>query len=116
MATFEKKKLSGGGATNFPLFITNTIPGGTIIHQTGSSSTILDEIWLWGYNPNSTAQTITIYFFSTSPVIVTIEPYSQVLIFPGLLLAGDGTNGSAIYGEASVYEMIVYGYVNRITP
>jgi hypothetical protein len=82
----------------------------------------MDEVWL--YATNSTAADITLNVLYGGTNFTTdilfegvIEAYGgNVLICPGLILRGNGTVGSTIYGNASVLSGInIFGYVNRIS-
>jgi hypothetical protein len=121
MATYSKQLLSES-VNGKSIVITQTGVDTTTIHTTQVSSSILDEVWL--YATNSTAADILLVVlcggtdFSSDVLFEgVIEAYSgNVLICPGLILKGNGTAGSTIYGNASVASGInIFGYVNRIS-
>jgi hypothetical protein len=121
MATYSKQLLSGS-TNGKSIVIAATGTNTTTIHTTGTSNSVLDEVWL--YATNSTAADIMVNIlyggtdFSTDVLFEgVIEAYSgNVLICPGLILRGNGTAGSVIYGNASVANGInIFGYVNRIS-
>ena len=93
----------------------------TIIHQTLPSIDALDEVWLYATNSTMSDIMLNVLYggnnFNTDIVFEgIIEAYAgNVLICPGLILRGNGTTGSIIYGNASVLNGInIFGYVNRI--
>ena len=121
MATYSKQLLSqsiDGKAVN----ITATLSSTTLIHTTLSSSSVLDEVWL--YATNSTSSDITfnllyggINFINDILFEGVIEAYAgSVLICPGLIARGNDTTGFSIYGSStSISGINVFGYVNRIS-
>jgi hypothetical protein len=126
MATYEKIKLSGGGNHNAPVDISASLITSSwiTIHETGTSSTILDEVWLWVSNPSST-DTANLYMRchnGSTGVIVSsfvIPPATSVLALGGYPISGNGSVGQRIqfydFSSADTNSM-AYGYVNRITP
>lgn len=119
MANFSKVNLSGstGGQA---IKLTATASTGNTIHSTGTSSTILDEVWIYAYNGSSTTTTLTIQYGGTTAVDndikVTLNAQAGLtLVVPGLLLAGTGSVARTIYAYASTANVVtVSGYVNRI--
>ena len=121
MATFSKVLLSGStngrmikvGATSTP---------GTTIHATGTSSTIIDEVWLYAVNSDTTDRKLTIeYGGTTSPddlIEFTVTAESGLyLVVPGLVLTGTGSAATTIRAFAATTNVIsIGGYINRITP
>lgn len=128
MATYEKKKLSESSQGE-AIWLNNMAPGGVIIHQTGTSSTVLDELWLWCKNSDlNNSYNVTIYLgesASNSPMfeqhnVITFEvpPNSIYSIFQGAIFSGSGASTFKIKGETpeAIGFTSVFGYVNRITP
>jgi hypothetical protein len=120
MTNFTKLNLSGStGGT--PVKVVATATAGTTIHTTGTSATVLDEIWLYANNTDTTDRKLTIeYGGTTSPdnlIEITIPAESGlVLVIPGLLLSGDGTSGRVVRAFAATANVInITGYVNRIS-
>jgi hypothetical protein len=120
MATFSKVKLSGS-TNGRGISISQTGTLGNTIHATGTSSSTLDEIWLYANNTHSSAVTLTIEFggaTTTSDLIqvsLPATPSGLVLVCPGLILSGTGaavTTVTAFAGTASKVE--IFGFVNRI--
>jgi hypothetical protein len=126
MATYEKIKLSGGGNHNRPVSINQSLFTGNwvTIHQTGTSSTILDEVWLWVSNPSSTdtANLLMRCHNSLTGVNVSrfvIPPATSILALGGYPISGDGSVAERIqfYDFSSAdTASVAFGYVNRITP
>jgi hypothetical protein len=124
MATFTKVKLSYGGDHNRPIDPAWGSDAWIPVHQTGTSSTILDEVWLWISNPNTvyTAEILVrVHNGSTGVNIarVVIPPKTMVLALPGHPVCGDGTISEKVEVlDASLEDSnsVVFGYVNRITP
>ena len=121
MATFSKHLLSGSTGGQ-PVLVAATATAGTLIHATGTSSTILDEIWLYAQNDHTADLLLTIEFGGvTSPnnlIRQTVTSRSGlVLVISGLLLAGDGSAARNVRAFcASANLVTLSGYVNRITP
>lgn len=122
MATIEKTILSGsiGGR---PIKITGNATGSaTTIHSTGTSSTIVDEVWLYAQNSSTTGSALFIQFGGTTEpddlLSFGIEPKSGLFILsPGLPLSGTGQDSRSIKAYAQVTGSVnITGYVNRITP
>ena len=95
---------------------------GTLIHTTGTSLTILDEIWLYAFNSDTADRVLTIEFGGpTAPDqnIVLNIPFKSglVLVVPGLPLTGSGTVALTVKAFAAAANVItVLGFCNRITP
>lgn len=120
MANYTKLNLSGSTGGQ-PILVSASATPGTNIHTTGTSSSELDEIWLYANNTSATDVKLTIEFGGTaSPnnlIEVTITAESGlVLVIPGLLLSGDGTAGRSVKAFAGTGQVInITGYVNRIS-
>jgi hypothetical protein len=121
MATYTKQLLSQS-TNGKSIVITATGANTTTIHTTQASSDIMDEVWLYATNSTAADVTLNVLYggtdFSTDILFEgVIEAYAgNTLICPGLILKGNGTAGSSIYGNASVASGInIFGYVNRIS-
>lgn len=120
MATYSKQLLSGS-TNGRPVKVVATASSGTLIHATGTSSSIIDEVWLYAYNSDTAARTLTIQFGGTTAVDddirVTIPSQSGLtLVVPGLILTGTGAAANNVRAYASVTNVVtVSGYVNRIS-
>lgn len=120
MATFTKVALSGS-TQGKGIKVVATASTGTTIHATGTSATIIDEIWLYAYNSSTAAVALTIQFGgTTSPdndIRVSIPSQSGLtLVVPGLFLTGTGAAANTVYAYAGTTNVVtVSGYVNRIS-
>lgn len=120
MATFSKQILSGS-TNGAPIKVAATASTGTTVHATGTSNSILDEIWLYAYNSAATSVVLTIqYAGTTSPdndIKITMPSQSGLtLILPGLVLRGTGSAATTVYAYAGTANVITLsGYVNRIS-
>ena len=117
MATYQKLKLSqdtvGSGIwLGFGPAVT--------IHTTGTSSSVLDEVWLYAHNNDiSGSANIQIEIGGTNTIKQSIPASSGlVLVLPGILVSGTGGSGTNITGSdaSGGGTVTVVGYVNRITP
>lgn len=119
MATFTKTLLSSS-STGAPTTVVATASTGTTIHATGTSSTTIDEIWLYANNTSTSPVLLTVQFGGTGAVQhakpITLAPQSgDVLIVAGLPLTGTGAAASTVYAFAGTASVItISGYVNRI--
>lgn len=120
MATFSKQLLSGSTGGRL-IKVAATASTGTTIHATGTSSSIIDEVWLYAVNSDTTARKLTIeYGGTTSPddqIELTVAAESGlVLVVPGLILAGTGAAARTVTAFcATANVVLIGGYVNRIT-
>jgi methylmalonyl-CoA mutase cobalamin-binding subunit len=118
MATYSKQALSGG-AQGVPIAVVATASTGTTIHATGTSSTTIDEIWLYATNTSSAAVVLTIQYGGTATlnqIQQTIPANSGLtLIVPGLILTGTGAAANTVYAYAGTASVVnISGYVNRV--
>jgi hypothetical protein len=120
MATFSKVLLSGS-TQGKAIKVAATASTGDTIHATGTSSSIIDEVWLYAYNAHTAAVTLTIQFGGTSSpdndIKISIPQTSGLtLVVPGLVLTGTGSAANTIYAYAGTTNVItISGYVNRIS-
>ena len=119
MATYSKVLLSGSSQGQ-PITVVATSSTGTTIHATGTSSTTIDEVWLYANNTSTSPVLLTVQFGGTGAVQhakpITLAPQSgDVLIVAGLPLTGTGAAATPIYAFAATGSVItISGYVNRI--
>lgn len=119
MAQFTKTLLSGS-TQGRGIKVVATASSGTTIHATGTSSSTIDEVWLYAYNSDTTARLLTVQWGNTtSPdddIKVTIPAQSGlVLVAPGLTLTGTGSAANTIRAFAAAANVVtIHGYVNRI--
>jgi len=120
MATYSKVLLSGSSQGQ-PIIVSASASIGTTIHATGTSASILDEIWLYANNTSTSPVLLTVQFGGTGSVQhakpITLSPQSgDVLIVAGLPLTGTGSAATNIYAFAATASVItISGYVNRIS-
>ena len=120
MATFSKQILSGSTGGRL-IKVAATATTGTTIHATGTSDSIIDEIWLYAVNSDTTARKLTIEFGDTSApddlIELTIAAESGlVLVVPGFPMVGTGSAARTVTAfAASANVVMIGGYVNRIT-
>lgn len=106
---------NGSGGT----VVRQDVPAGTTIHQTTTTSTTLDEVWLYAYNSDISPRLLVIQYSGSTyiddDIKITIPPQSGLtLVVPGLILANSGS-ANFIYAYASAANVItISGYVNRI--
>lgn len=118
MATFTKTILSGS-TDGRAIKVAATSGTGTTIHTGSTTSTTLDEIWLYAQNTSTSAVKLTVQWGgTTSPddeIELTVQPEAGlVTIAPGLLIRGNATAlvVRAFAGTANV--ITIHGFVNRI--
>jgi hypothetical protein len=117
MATYEKKKLSED-PTGAGIWLGYSFDGETV-HTTGTSANILDELWLYISNIDTSPKPCSIDINETTTVTVFVPGSSGMfLVLPGILVSGTGTVGTSLLvkDNSGSGSMTVYGYVNRITP
>lgn len=120
MATFTKTLLSGS-TQGKAIKVAATASTGTTIHATGTSSSVIDEVWLYAYNSSTGPVTLTVeYGGTTAPdqnIKIDVPPTSGLtLVVPGLILTGTGAAANTITAFAGTTNVItISGYVNRIS-
>jgi hypothetical protein len=118
MASFTKVLLSGS-TQGKGIKVAATATAGTTIHTTGTSATVLDEIWLFATNNDTASIVLTIEFGSASTddnIVLTIPSKAgETLVVPGLILRGNGSAGLTVAAFAATTNKItITGYINRI--
>jgi hypothetical protein len=120
MATYTKVLLSGS-TYGEPETVVATSSPGTTIHATGTSATVIDEVWLYANNTSTSPVLLTVQFGGTSAPQyskpITLAPQSgDVLIVAGLPLTGTGSAANTVYAFAATASVItISGYINRIS-
>lgn len=119
MATFSKQFLSGSTNGRGILVAATSTPG-TTIHATGTSASIIDELWLYAHNTSASGVKLTIELGGTGTadlIEYTVAAESGLyLIAPGLILRGTGSAATTVAAFAATTNVInIFGYVNRIT-
>lgn len=122
MANAVAKIPFSGSTQGQAVLVVATATAGTTIHTTGTSATVIDEVWLWLFN-STTADVVTTIEFggATAPnqnIVLTVPFRSGlVLAVPGLPLLGSGAASLTVKAFAATASVVtVSGYVNRITP
>jgi hypothetical protein len=118
MATYSKVLLSGS-TQGKGIKVAATATAGTTIHTTGTSATVLDEIWLYATNNDAASIVLTVEWGSASTddnIVLSIPPKSgATLVIPGFVLRGNGSAGLTVAAFAGTTNKItIDGYVNRI--
>ena len=122
MATFTKLALQPAGTTGdgLGLLVAATATTGTAIHTASATATTIDELWLYGYNDDTSSVVLTIeYGGVTSPKDViksTMQAQAGlVLLVAGLVVQGNATAKIVRAFAATANKVSIFGYVNRIT-
>jgi hypothetical protein len=122
MATFTKLALQPAGTTGTGLgiLVAATSTAGTAIHTASATATTIDEIWLYAVNTHTSDIKLTIEWGeATEPngnIEYTVKAENGLyLIVPGLLLQGNATAKVVRAFAATANEIVIHGYVNRIT-
>lgn len=120
MATYSKVVLSAS-TNGRPIKVTATSSTGTTIHATGTSSSIVDEVWLYAVNTSASDVLTTVeYGGTTNPddrIQISVPAQSGLfMLTPGLVLTGTGSAANTIRVYAASANVInIVGYVNRIS-
>lgn len=118
MATYSKLILSNS-IDGRAIKVAATASPGTTIHTGSTTTTTVEEIWLWAQNTDTTARKLTVQWGgTTSPddeIELTVGAESGlVLVAPGLLLKGNATALVVRAFAATTNVITIHGYVNRI--
>lgn len=119
MATFSKQILSGS-TDGKAIKVAATATAGTTIHTGSTTTTTLDEVWLYAVNTSASDVKLTIEWGGTaSPddhIEYTVKAENGLyLIVPGLILKGNATALVVRAFAATANVICISGYVNRIT-
>lgn len=116
MATYTKQFLtSSDNGEPIKVVATSGAGSGTAVHV--PHATLIDEVWIYAVNTDSTARKLTIEFGGTSApdnlIEQTIQPESGlVLVIPGLPLSGSKPV-TAFCATTNV--VLLAGFANQIT-
>ena len=108
-----------GSVQGKPVTVVATATVGTTIHTTGTSATVIDELWIYAYNSYGSDQVLSIEFGGvTLPITVTVPSKAGLmLVIPGFPLLGNGSVALVVTAFAPQASTITLsGFVNRITP
>ena len=119
MATFTKQILSNS-TDGKAIKVAAIATAGTLIHTGSTTTTTLDEVWLYAVNTSASSVKLTIEWGeATAPdgnIEVTVQPEAGlVTIIPGLLLQGNATAKVVRAFAATANVICIHGFVNRIT-
>ena len=119
MATFERIVLSGS-TDGRAIKVAATATAGTTIHTGSTNTAVLDEIWLYAMNTDTTARKLTVEWGGTTApddlIEVTIPAEAGLtLVAPGLMIKGNSTALVVRAFAATANVVTIYGYVNRIS-
>lgn len=119
MATFSKQILSGS-TDGKAIKVAATATAGTTIHTGSTTTTTLDEVWLYAQNTSASDVKLTVEWGGTaSPddhIEYTVKAENGLyLIVPGLILKGNATALVVRAFAATANVITIHGYVNRIT-
>ena len=122
MPSLSKLALQPAGTTcdGLGILVTATATAGTAIHTASSTTTTVDELWLYAYNNHSASILLTIeYGGVTAPKDVIKQTLTAqnglVLVVAGLLIQGNATPKVVRAFAATGSQISIFGYVNRIT-
>lgn len=118
MATYTKQILSGS-TDGKGVLVAATATAGTLIHTGSTTTTTLDEIWLYAVNTSTSSVKLTIEWGeATAPngnIEVTVLPEAGlVTVIPGLLIKGNASALTVRAFAGTTNVIVVHGFVNRI--
>lgn len=118
-AIYSKAMLSGSTDGKGVLVVATATPG-TTIHTGPSTTNIIDEVWLYISNSDSSSHLVTIQWGgTTSPndyIVTTVAAYAgMAIVVPGLVIQGNATPLVVRAFADTASKVSIMGYVNRIT-
>lgn len=118
MATYTKNILSGS-TDGKGILVAATATAGTLVHTGSTTTTTLDEIWLYAVNTSTSSVKLTIEWGeATAPngnIEVTVLPEAGlVTVIPGLLIKGNASALTVRAFAGTTNVIVVHGFVNRI--
>jgi len=119
MATFTKQILSNS-TDGKAIKVAATATAGTLIHTGSTTTTTLDEVWLYAVNTSTSNVKLTIEWGeATAPdgniELNVVAESGLVLVVPGLLIKGNATALVVRAFAATADVICIHGYVNQIT-
>ena len=122
MATFTKLTLQPAGTTGTGLGVkvAATATAGTAIHTASTTTTTIDEVWLYAVNTSASSVKLTIEWGQADApdgnIELTVLPEAGlVTVIPGLVLQGNATAKVVRAFAATANVIVMHGFVNRIT-
>jgi hypothetical protein len=118
MATYEKKILSGS-TDGRSVLVAATASAGTVIHTGSSTSTTLQEVWLYASNSTGAQRTLTVQWGGTTSPNDSITLFlpaqsGLTLVVPGLIIQGNATPLVVRAFADSANQVSIAGYINEI--
>ena len=117
MATIARIKLSAS-TDGRGIVVAATSSGGTLIHTGPTPVADYDEIWLWASNFNTAAEVLVLEWGGTTQAgdhfATVIQPNETVLVAPGWVLKGHGTELLVKAFATTTNKVNITGHVNRI--
>jgi len=119
MATFTKLKLSAS-TDGRAIKVAATATPGTTIHTGPSSASVIDEVWIYAMNTDTSSRKLTLEWGGVSAPDDLIElgiaaESGLVLVCPGLLIVGNATPLVVRAFTSTADVITIHGYVNRIS-
>lgn len=119
MATFSKIPLSGS-TDGRGIHIDDSATPGKTVHTGSTSTSVIDEVWLYAMNYDTTDRKLTIEWGGATAggdiIEYTVKAESGLyLIVPGLIIKGNATPLVVAAFAATTSAINIFGYVNRIT-
>ena len=120
MATYSKQLLSVSTDGRATKVVATAIASGTLIHTGQTSTSIMEEVWIYAQNNHSADVALRLGFGGvTDPddiVEFTVKTKAGLfLIVPGLILKGNATPLTIKASAGTTNVISLSGYVNRIT-
>jgi len=117
MAAITKRVLSGS-VDGLAIAVSST-SGGVITAHTGpSSSSIIDEVWLYATNELTTTISLVVEWGASSSLTAIYQDIvpreGPQLVAPGLVIQGNATpKVISVWGTVKD-QLVIHGYVNRL--
>lgn len=120
MAAFSKLILSGSTDGRAVKVAATASPGTTIHTGSTAGAAVIDEVWLYATNTDTSARKLTVQWGGTASPDDEIEltvpaEAGLTLVAPGLVVRGAGTALVVRAFASSANVIQVHGYVNRIS-
>lgn len=116
MGAITKRVLSG--STDGNAIDVNLTSVAVAVHTGPSTTSIIDEVWIYAQNNTGTAITTWFAWGATATanqVKIDIAGDGKLKqVFPGLPMQGNATNKTIVVGASAASTIHVYGWVNRI--
>lgn len=110
--------LASGSTQGIPTKVVQTASAGTVLHTTGVSATIIDEIAVYASNIHTTEVVLTLECgAATSTQVITIPSKAGRYYVGTFRLAGSGAAGALLAAFAATANVIFCDcHVTRYTP